>query len=364
LRRRALFPEKAGTIEIGAATGDVVAGMYWAGQKLHRESNKLTLHVKPAPPGAPSDFRPEQVGEWKLNAELQPTEVELGQPVTVRVSLEGRGNLKRMVLPALPPVTGLKIYDPTTSESLATREGHLGGRRIQEYLVMAQQTGTFTIPPLRFSYLNPRTGKYETAVTSPLSVRVKASSGGLESASNINSGTGGPQKNVLNAGGLHPVRSEATLQAPGPLPWRTPLFLVLSGAPLGLYAAIALATGLRRRIRLGAAESPERQRARAAREGLVEAKEAMNGTADAFYGALERALLSALEVKVGAPLGGLTRGELSERLTAAGESKEQQTRVIRFLEECEAARYAPGLGGSNRAGALAEARALVEGVLP
>ncbi|HZX41364.1 MAG TPA: BatD family protein, partial [Myxococcaceae bacterium] len=105
LRRLALFPVKSGPREIGPVEADITTGFLFAGRREHRASQPLTLKVKPLPPGAPAGFQPSAVGAWALSAELTSVRTELGTPVTLRVTVEGRGNVKDLVLPrpVVPP---------------------------------------------------------------------------------------------------------------------------------------------------------------------------------------------------------------------------------------------------------------------
>ena len=49
LRRRALFPVKPGSSEVGAAEADITTGFLFAGRRVHRKGNELTIRVKPLP---------------------------------------------------------------------------------------------------------------------------------------------------------------------------------------------------------------------------------------------------------------------------------------------------------------------------
>src|SRR5689334_11170884 len=166
LRRLALFPVKSGQREIGAVEVDITTGFLFAGRREHRTSQPLSLKVKPLPPGAPSGFQPSAVGSWTLGAELTSSRTELGTPVTLRLTVEGRGNLKDLVLPRPTVPASLKLYEPTTNDKTSTVRGRIQGRRTQEFLVLPQQTGTFEIPGMELAYFDPDTGRYEKSRTS------------------------------------------------------------------------------------------------------------------------------------------------------------------------------------------------------
>ncbi|HET9450790.1 MAG TPA: BatD family protein, partial [Aggregicoccus sp.] len=227
LRRRALFPMKAGTLAITPAEADITTGFLFAGHRVHRISNPLTVKVRPLPPGAPPGMQSANVGHWRLTLEATPTRVELGQPVTVRVTLEGVGNVKNVTPPRLTGPRSLRLFDPTVTDRMAPGRNKVQGVRVHEYLVMPQQTGTFTLPELSFPYFDPRERRYEVSRTQPVTITVEPGAGGATASAAPSAGSAeadGP-KNVLTGGGLRPLRHEATFSRPRAPLWLHPLFL-------------------------------------------------------------------------------------------------------------------------------------------
>ena len=362
LKRRALFPMKPGSIAIGPAEADITTGFLFAGRRLHRTGNELSLKVKPLPPGAPSGFTAANVGRWRLSAEISQPQVQLGQPVTVKVSLEGRGNLKNTVLPAIVGPSSVRIYDPTVTDKPSTNKGKVGGRRVQEYLLMPQQTGTLTLPGLTFLFFNPESGRYESSKTEPIELTVTGSEGAKLLASGASGSVdSGAAKNVLAAGGLRPIRHEAHFAAPGQPIWRKPFFVPALLAPIGAWLALALAGFVRARLSNEDETSLKKKRARAARRRLAAAEKLKEtGNPAEFYAEIERALVQFLEAKLSVPVVGLTRDSLEARMTAAGVPERCRKQVMLVLEMCEVARFAPGGAEPARERVLDDAESAIE----
>lgn len=362
LKRRALFPVKAGTFEIEPAEADVTTGFFFAGRKIHRTANSLSVKVKPLPPGAPADFSPANVGRWKLTAEMTPQEVELGSPVTVRLTAEGLGNARYVALPKLTAPPALRIYDPTTSEKLTLLHGKVGGQRVQEYLVVAQQTGAFTLPALTLPYFDPSTQRYELSRTEPLSLTVKPSAGGSSQRGSSGGATLTTARNVLTGGGIRPLRDQASFRrARGPL-MNSPFFFPALILPPGALLGLSLVGLLRRRFSHEDAGTLSRKKARAARVRLSTAQTLKaSGTGQAFYGEVERALMGFMEAKLGIAFGGLTRELLESRLSALGVPEVTRTHVQRVLDVCDLGRFAPGSADDRRDAVLDLASRIMEG---
>jgi hypothetical protein len=367
LRRRALFPVKAGNVTITPAEADITTGFLFAGHRVHRVSNALKVKVKPLPPGAPPDFSSANVGSWNLTVDVSQTSVELGQPVNVKVTLDGVGNVKNVSPPKLTGPDALKIYDPTTTDRLTPGKGRVQGKRVVEYLVMPQRTGTFTMPPLEFPYFDPRTGRYEVTRTEPITVTVEAGAGGVASQgsapTHVADAAASP-KNVLTTGnGLRPLRYQARFEAPATPVWRRPFFLPAVLAPLGLLLGAVLLGQVRGKLLTESEAGRSRQQAKAARKRLAAAEKLQKegGSAGAFYGEVEKAVLEFLSARLGAPVGGLTREALAEKLTAAGVAPERRQRVHFVLEACDMGRFGGGAELSERERVLDGAAAAMEG---
>jgi hypothetical protein len=365
LRRRALFPMKAGELAISPAEADITTGFLFAGHRVHRVSNPLTVKVKPLPPGAPPGMQSANVGQWRLTLEATPPRVELGQPVTVRVTLEGVGNVKNVSPPRLTGPRSVRIFDPTTSDRMAPGRNKVQGVRVHEYLVMPQQTGTFTLPALEFPYFDPRARRYDVSRTEPVTITVEPGAGGSATASAAapsSPDADGP-KNVLSGGGLRPLRHEATFSRPRPPLWLHPLFLPAVLAPLLLWLGAVLVGAARGRLRAADAGGAHQRQAREARRRLAAAQQLVGqgASAAAFYTEVERALLGFLEARLRTPVVGLTREALDAQLVQAGVEAERRMRVRSVLDACDAGRFAPGAELAERERVLADAAAVMEG---
>lgn len=349
LRKRALFPIKSGKLTIDPVEVDVSTGfsLVFSGRKVHRVSQPVTIEVLPLPPGAPNGFEAANVGQWRLKAEASPTRVPLGQPITLRVTLEGTGNLRNVALPKLPPISGFKSFDPTTSEKLSTAKGRYGGRRTLEYLLMPTQTGAFEIPPLVFSYFDPAARDYRQTGSEPIRVEVEAGqliAGGQPGApAAAGAAEGDHAVNLLAGTGLRPLRYKGELSRPTVPLYRKPFFLPIAASPLVLWIGLTAFGLLRSAVRQQDEGTRKRKAGSRTRRRLRTAKDLMKaGKPDAFYAEVSRALNDYLAAKLGTPVAGLTRPELASRLQAAGAPGELAGRLGAALDTCDAGRFAPG----------------------
>lgn len=365
LRRRALFPVKAGTLNITPAEADITTGFLFAGHRVHRVANGLKVKVKPLPPGGPAGIANANVGSWQLTLDVSPTSVELGQPITVKVILDGTGNVKNVTPPKLTAPAALKVYDPTTTDKVSPNKNKIQGRRMMEYLVMPQRTGTFTLPALEFPYFDPRRREYDVTRTDPVTITVEAGAGGATSTGPLSPSShdaANEQKNVLTASGLRPLRYQARFMAPSTPLWDRGFFLPAVLAPVGLLLGVMVVGQVRGRLLTQSEAGRKKQQARAARKRLAAAEKLVGeGSTSAFYAEVEKALMGFLEARLHIPVVGLTREALSEKMVAVGVAPERRSKVLFVLEACDMGRFGGGSELSERNRVLDDAEAVMEG---
>ena len=119
------------------------------------------VKIKPLPSGAPSSFDG-GVGALKLIREISRYEVSGDESVTIKLRIEGSGNLNTLEVPELDKPEGFDVYDPKYNESIRYSERGIRGFKEYEYLLVPQYRGEFILPQMSWSYFNTTTEKYET----------------------------------------------------------------------------------------------------------------------------------------------------------------------------------------------------------
>jgi len=359
LRSRALFALKPGTVTIEPAEADITTGMFFAGRRLTRKSNAVTIKVNPLPKGGNTSL----VGQWRMSREVTQTKVALGEPVQVKVRIEGKGNLQGVVAPSLNAPAALHAYDPETKDTTEVKGNALLGQRSIEYTLVPQQTGTFELPAMRLEYFDPATRRWQDSSVDPIAITVTPGANGATATSVPNGGLGpdGP-KNQLVAGGLKSLRHSAHFAPPAHALWGRRWFAPLVAAPPLLTLLFALVGFVRGALEKDSPESRKKKQASAARRRLsAAAKLLKTGSPANFYAEVERALLSFLEARLSLPLAAVTRPELGVVLEKAGKPEAERARILAVLETCDMGRYAPGMGeASARQQALDDAAKAME----
>src|SRR5207237_1386757 len=81
--------------------------------ELPIKSETATLNVKALPPNAPPSFSG-AIGNFTMAVDAKPKTVQVGDPITVTSTINGRGNFDRMNGPALEEERGWHKYPPSS----------------------------------------------------------------------------------------------------------------------------------------------------------------------------------------------------------------------------------------------------------
>jgi hypothetical protein len=138
-------------------------------REVDLQSEPVEFEVKPLPPNPPPGFTG-AVGNFTLSAEAKPTSVQVGDPITVRSTINGRGNFDRVKAPELQDERGWHKYPPTSNFKQDDDVGISGAKTFE--MVISPNENKRALPPLVFSYFDPAKEKYVTANTQPIAITV------------------------------------------------------------------------------------------------------------------------------------------------------------------------------------------------
>lgn len=337
--RTVLFPSKAGTLTIEPARLVIPGGFFSAGSTL--QTDPVTVEVKPLPPNAPADFKG-AVGQYTLEATVDPPQGKVNEPVTWQVVLSGQGNLNLLPDPDWPKIPNWRSFDSQATVEAQVEGGLMQGRRVYEPLLVPQAAGDFTLPALTYTYFNPATEKYETTSSQPIPVSI-APGDGVEAQQP-------PAPLPAN-------NQKATQSTEAPLPTdihplkTVPAKLNVAQAPVtssGFYwlawaipvAGLAANFVWKRRQQFWT-DHPDRVRSSQARKKARAALAAAQKQQPDLYDTAGQVLITYLSDKLNQPVAGLTRQALATLLLGQGLQPDLIERVNNCLIETELGRFAP-----------------------
>jgi hypothetical protein len=124
------------------------------------KSNAVELNIKPLPEkNKPSTFSG-AVGKFSFEAEYDKTKCNVGDPITLKVSYKGTGNLKLITPPKLEFPEEFEAYEPKTKDDYQNNGSNVSGTKTFEYVLIPQDGGKFKLPKYEFAYFDVEKGDY------------------------------------------------------------------------------------------------------------------------------------------------------------------------------------------------------------
>ncbi len=284
---------------------------------LRRDLGTIVVREPPVE-GRPTDYTG-GIGAFEVEAEIEPRQGRVGEPLTVRLVVRGRGNFDRLEHAMFPEDTeGVRVYPPTSRfEASDPRRGE----KVFEQTIVPTRAGTLQLPELTLSSFDPERGEYVTLRATVPSVEVLPSAGGATVADSLRDAAEA-RAQALDAPPSAVGDFRAAL-APARLPW-VPL------AVLWLFLVVALGFVLSRRDPERAALRWEKWRrrfgGRRSRWSLRAA--ARRGDERSFLEAAERAARAHLAA---------VKGIAAEAVTAA--DADELPTLRRVLDTAEGLRF-------------------------
>jgi hypothetical protein len=145
--------------------------------KVTLQSQPAAVMVKPLPElNVPASFKG-AVGNFSIVAMLQKNNFTTDDAGKLKVVISGQGNLQLVNPPEIQWPKGFEAFEPTTMDDLVKTTVPVSGRKIIDYSFTISEAGDYTLPRIRFSYFDPKEGKYKTDSTKPITFTVAKGTG-------------------------------------------------------------------------------------------------------------------------------------------------------------------------------------------
>lgn len=364
LYRTLLYPQHSGDIQIDPATFEAVLrvqtraqvrsifddffGTYTNVTKALKAPG-ATIHVEELPKGKPAGFAG-GVGQFTLASNISQTEMQANEAVTLKLTIQGTGNMKLLKTPTVDWPDGFEPYDPKVTNNFKTTAAGMSGSKSIEYLAIPRAAGEYTIPPITFAYYDTQEDAYKTLSTPEYTLRVQRGASDEAGTPVVNNYVNKEDIKTLGTDIRYIYTGELAAAKPAnpatPLLWQ----YAWAGYVLPLIISCLLFALFHKRIQ----ENADIKRVRSkhankvAQKRLKKAAQLMkSGESEAFYAEIERALWTYLSDRLSVPTADLNKDNIASILSGKGVDEEIIAEVNRVLSDAEFARYAPSAAQSK-----------------
>ncbi|MCX5679543.1 MAG: BatD family protein [Candidatus Omnitrophica bacterium] len=299
------------------------------------KSQDVQISVLPVPAqGRPANFSG-AVGDYQFIYAASPTKLKAGDPVTLRMEINGTGNLNTVLMPNMAAANGFKTYEPQVKTGEHSKS-------FTQVLIPENENVT-EIPKAEFSFFDPAKKDYVTISRGPIQIQVEKPK--EEAPSQVI----GPAEEIQKDRPRDELGRDLVYIKELPGRWRRVDYQVYKNGflvpfmalPLGILIFLAIARGRADRLRRDTAYASKLNSVKSAKAGLKSLKRLLRSKDEkAFYEALFITLQGYLGHKLRIPPAGVTSDVVEGILSMKNIDVDILAIVVGLFRACDEARFA------------------------
>jgi hypothetical protein len=295
----------------------------------------------------PTDFTG-GVGNFTLSSYISEKKVATNDPITIRYTLKGNGNIKLTKLPNVEFPADFEVYDPKQDNVISNTTSGMSGEKSVEYLVIPRSAGDFTIPEMQFSYYDTRQNAYKTLTSPSYTIKVNPSNEGTQN--------GGVQTTFVNQEQLKVLGNDIRYIRPEePIVLKKGEFFFQSFAYWAsligmIILSILIFFFFRKHLKDSSdliASKNKRANRLAIKRLKIAKKMMMMEDESRFYEETLKALWGFVGDKLNIPVSELNKYNIEAKLVSSSVSEDTIKGLLDVLDTCEFARFAPVESGNS-----------------
>lgn len=349
-----VFPQQTGTLTIPEIKYEATVvqqnrsadpfDIFFGGGSMVQEVRKtvmapaVTLQVDALLSPKPDNFTG-AVGKFSITSSLTPQSLNANDATTLRLAINGTGNMKLMKAPVVNWPKDFESYDPKIEEKTSIGASGSSGKVLFDYIAVPRHQGKYDLPPVEFCYFDPDARQYRTLTTEPYTIDVAKGKGGGTSTAAVSK----EDIELLNSDIRFIKTGTPTYQTGDSALFGSRRYRLAYA--LALVAFLAIVIAFRRYAVANADLARRRGRGanKAASKRLKVARKLMtHNDANAFYEETMKALWGYVGDKLNIPVSELTKENVRDRLAERNITPTLTDQFLSTLDECEFARFAPG----------------------
>jgi hypothetical protein len=355
LRKVALFPTRSGEISIEPMTisldavvkqkrrsrsifDDFFDDPFGRTVKTSVSSQPLKITVKPLPKtGRPADFDG-VVGRYNIALKADKKELKANEAVSLKLSLQGDGNIKLLKAPKINLPSDMEIYDPKEKTNITRNNNLISGSKVIEYIIVPRFKGEYKIEPVSFSFFDPVKSRYLTLKTDPIVLSIlegDTPTSGLLAGSSLSK-----QEVELLGQDIRYIKESAEFYPIGRLLYKEWLYLISYFIPILSLILAWRYSVYRNQIRGNLGLARRRKAGRIVSKHLTTARQTLkSNNREEFYRATTRALQGFVSDRLNLQTTDFSIVNVENDLRNAKVGKDEIEEYLACLQESDFRRY-------------------------
>jgi hypothetical protein len=262
-------------------------------------SKPVTIEVLDLPKeGRPKSFNG-AVGAFKLTASIDKKSVAINEAVTLKLNLQGKGNIKLAKLPKFSIPADIEQYEPKISSNIQKKSGVISGSKKAEYVLIPRYSGKYKIKPIEFSWFDPKQKKYIKDSVGPFVINVTGNESNVgHQAGNMPSNFTRKEITLLGKD-IHFIKETTAFQRRNEKVWNSLSLWVIIGISSLLFMGFYFYDTHKAALNENQLLARRQKAGKEAAKQLSLAKKMMyNAESEAFYKAISAALQKFIQDKL------------------------------------------------------------------
>jgi len=303
---------------------------------LTLKSGEISLDVL----DLPIDEKPQNfngaIGDYNLNIEVRPKNVKVGDPLTIRMVVSGKGNFNTVKVPFFNVEDNFNIYEPQIEQQ--------DSFKIFEQVIIPKSESITEIPAIEFSFFNPGKDEYITIKKDPIAIVVNELPEGdrLKIFDQSNQGSI-EREEILGRDLIYIKDSPGRLKLKSVHLYKNKLFVSIQFIPLVMLLLVFISQQRKMRFKRDVGYARRIRAPHRAKKNLLKTKKLLklNRSSD-FFDSVFKTLQEYLGDRFGLPSSGITVNIL-EYLNEKSIDQNLIDSLRDCFNRCDGARYAPSV---------------------
>ena len=315
--------------------------MFKRGKPIILATDPISVEIMPLPEqNKPEGFKGD-VGDFDISLNVDKNTIEENQPVSLKIKIKGKGNIKTISSPAVPEIQDVKFYESGSSENISKDNYVVQGEKIYEKMFIPKKEGSFTIGPVEYSYFDPVIKDYARKKIDPVIINVTKSKEEPAEKTVFMPPAAKNEVQLLKKDIAYIKIYSSRFRNKNSFLYKNKIFLLMNILPLFGLIALYIYELYSRRLKTDIGYARALRARGAASRRLKAARNILNkGMVKEFYTEIYKAVIEYIADKFNIPHASITKDLLEEKLKAKEIPEDAIDKVKELFDDCDMARFA------------------------
>ncbi|MDP2911279.1 MAG: BatD family protein, partial [Candidatus Omnitrophota bacterium] len=338
--------------------------MFKRGKPVTLTTDPIKVEIETLPEqNKPLGFKGD-VGNFDIFVSADKNMVEENQPVSLKIKIKGKGNIKTVSSPVIPDIPDAKFYESGSSENISKDNYIVQGEKVFEKVIIPKKEGNIAVGQIEYDYFDPVLKDYVRKKLDPVTISVSKSKEDPAEKTISIPGVAKEDVELLKRDIAYIKMISSNFGPRNNFLYKNKVFLLINILPLFILVFLYLYELRRARLRTDVGYARSLRAKSSAAKRLKAARKIMDkNTVKEFYTEIYKAVIEYIADKLNIPHPSITKDLLEAKLLEIKTGREVTEKVKALFDACDMARFASaGFTKDDMHKTLKEAEDIIAGL--